>query len=146
MTTKQRLVYGTKNHWSDDGGLTSDPIPEVEGLAVPVVDQEFVEVTNNDSPGGYREYIAGLKDPGELTVTCGYTSQLYDKALGYQASNTLLQFETELTKEVGQETVGDTFVYNAFVRPRIVAGATPEAMKLELVLRITGEPVYTRGA
>lgn len=45
---------------------TFTEIAEVGDVSSPEVTSDDVEVTNQQSPGGYLEHIAGLKDPGEL--------------------------------------------------------------------------------
>lgn len=38
-------------------------------IPFPPVTRESIDVTSHDSPGGVREYIPGLKDTGELSIT-----------------------------------------------------------------------------
>jgi hypothetical protein len=47
------------------GGMTNIPAPPFT--------RGFVDVTAHDSPGGTREFIADLKDPGELSCTLNWT-------------------------------------------------------------------------
>ena len=144
MATKQRIAYGASVEWGTDGSTYTD-IPEVEGLAVPEVQIEYHDVTSFDSTGGFREYIAGLKDAGEITIPCGYTTALYTSAVGYQTNGTLIYFKTTLPLETGQ-TDGDEFEFTGYVTPRLQTNAVGEPIKLELVVRTSGNVTYTAGS
>lgn len=145
MATKQRIVYGATSEWGTDGTTYAD-IPEAEALAVPEVSIEYIDVTNFDSTGGFREYVAGLKDAGEITIPCGYTSALYNTAVGYQNNGTLIYFRTTLPLETGQSTTGDVFVFTGYVAPRLQTNAVGEVIKMDLVIRTSGGVTYTQGS
>ena len=81
--SEQIIAYGATVERSTDG-TTWDPIPECKGVAVPVVTTEYQDVTNLDSPNGFREYIKGLKDAGEITVPAGYTAAGYEQQVADQ--------------------------------------------------------------
>jgi predicted secreted protein len=57
-----------------DGGSpeTFVKIAEVKGVAGPGGARDILDVTNMDSVGSFREYIAGLGDPGEVTFSVNY--------------------------------------------------------------------------
>lgn len=46
------------------GGLTD--------VGLPGVDVSMIDITSHDSSGGYREFVAGLKDAGTLELTGRY--------------------------------------------------------------------------
>jgi len=146
MATKQRIVYGAKVEWSSDGGTIYTVIPEVKGLAVPEIQVEYPDATNLDSPGGFREFVAGLKDAGEISIPAGYTSGAYNTAVGFQANATLIFFKTTLPKETGQATTGDVFVFSGFVSPRLETNAVGEIISMSLNIRTSGNVTFTQGA
>lgn len=145
MATKQRLVYGSSVEWGTDG-VAYTALAEVRSLAVPAVEIEYLDATTLDSSGGFREYVAGLKDPGEITVEMGYTSDIYEAAIGYQAAGAPIHFKTTLPLETGQSTTGDVFEFTALVRPVMQQNAVGELIGLELALRVTGQPTFTKGS
>lgn len=146
MATKQRIVYGATVEWSGDGGTVYTNVPEVKGLAVPEVQIEYPDATNLDSAGGFREFIAGLKDAGEISIPAGYTSAAYNTAVGYQTNATLIYFRTTLPKETGQATVGDVFVFTGFVSPRLETNAVGEIISMTLNIRTSGNVTFTQGS
>jgi predicted secreted protein len=47
-------------------------IAEVGTITGPSQRSEFIDVTSQDSVSGYREFVSGLIDPGEITFTANY--------------------------------------------------------------------------
>lgn len=143
MSTKQIIAYGGGTKRSADG-VAFIPIPEALGIAIPVVETEFKDVTNMDSPGGFREFIPGLKDAGVVTVPCGYTSAGYEQALTDQNSGVPIHYETTLKAAVGQAT-GDKFTYSGFPTVKVETGALDDPIKMSVDIRVTGNVVFAAG-
>lgn len=145
MATKARIVYGSSIEWGTDG-TTYTNLPEARTLAVPAISQDYQEVTNLDSPDGFREYIPGLKDANEITLGCNYTTALFSTAFGYQTNKTLIHFRTTLPLETGQSTTGDVVKFTAFVTPSMQQNAAGEPIALDLILRTSGAVTFTAGS
>lgn len=143
MATKQRIVYGATSEWGTDGSTYTD-IPEVKGLVVPETSIEYLDATSLDSTGGFREFIPGLKDAGEVSIPCGYTSAAYETAVGYQTNATLVYFQTTLPVETGQAT-GDVFEFTGYVSPALETNAVGEIIAMNLNIRTSGAVTYTKG-
>lgn len=144
MPTKQRIVYGATSEWSTDGTTWAN-VPEAKGIAVPSPEQEYQDATNLESPGGYREFVAGLKDPGAVEIPCGYTSGGYETAHGYFTNGTLVHYRTTLPLEVGQSS-GDVFTYTGFVTPQLETNEVGEIIGMNLAVKVSGQPTFTKGA
>ncbi|MBN9674643.1 hypothetical protein [Salipiger bermudensis] len=143
MATKQRIVYGATTEWSTDGSTWAN-VPECKGLGVPTVEIEYQDATNFDSEGGYREYVAGLKDAGQITIPCGYTSAGYATAYGYMTAGTLVYFQTTLPLEEGQ-TTGDIFEFTGYVTPQLEQNEVGAIIAMNLAIRTSGAPTFTEG-
>lgn len=66
MTTKASIGYGsTFELEATIGGGDYTPIAEIDNLTPPNEKADVLDATNFDSPGGYKEFIAGMVDPGE---------------------------------------------------------------------------------
>lgn len=146
MATKQRIVYGATAEWSGDGGSTYTSIPEVKGLAVPEIQIEYQDATSLDSTGGYREFVAGLKDAGEISIPAGYTSAAYNTAVGYQTNATLVYFKTTLPLETGQTTTGDVFEFTGYVSPQLETNAVGDIIAMNINIRTSGTVTFTQGS
>jgi predicted secreted protein len=53
-------------------------VAEVRSISGFNMARNTIEVTNLDSPNGYREFIAGFRDPGEITIEFNFTLDGYD--------------------------------------------------------------------
>lgn len=141
MTTNQRIVYGASSEWGTDGTTYTD-IPECKGIAVPVVEVEYQDATHLLSPGGYREYVAGLKDAGSISIPCGYSSAGYAAAHEYLTNSTLVYFKTTMPLETGQ-TVGDIFEFTGYVVPTLETDEVGAIISMTLNVRVSGQPTFT---
>lgn len=143
MATKQRIVYGATTKWSNDSGSTWANIPECKALVVPEVEIEYQDATSLDSPNGFREWIAGLKDGGEITIPCGYTSDGYNTAHSYRG--TLVSFETTMPLESGQ-TSGDKFAFSGIVNPSLETNDVGDIIAMNIKIRTSGDVTFTKGS
>lgn len=144
MASKQIISYGATVERSTDG-ITYTSIPECKGVAVPEVEQDYVDVTNLDSPNGYREYIKGLKDAGEIEVPCGYTSAGFEQQLADEAASDAIYYRITF-KAAPNQTVGDQFLYRGFPTPKLAPGDIGEQIDMNITIRVTGDYTWIRGA
>lgn len=141
--SEQIIAYGATVERSTDG-TTYTAIPECKGVAIPVVTTEYVEVTSLDSTGGFREYIKGLKDAGEISVAAGYTADGYEQQVADQNAADSIYYRVVMKPQPSQLT-GDTFTFRAFPTPELEAGAIGDAVNMNLQLRLTGAVTWVRG-
>ena len=62
-------------------GSTYDDIAEVKSIQPPGYSREAVEATHLKSPDAYKEFIAGLKDMTESTLTLNWVASATDALL-----------------------------------------------------------------
>lgn len=65
-------AFGTQFLRDSNGAGSYTVIANVSDLAGPSRSREAIEVTAHDSPHQYREFVKGLKDGGEVTLTLNY--------------------------------------------------------------------------
>ncbi len=113
-------------------------IAEVNSISGPNKSRDTIDVTSLDSVAGYREFIAGFRDGGEVTLEMNFTRDGYadmdadfniDTLVDYQivlpdASNTTLDF-SGLVTAIGLEVPLDD---------KISSSAT---------IKISGKPVLS---
>ncbi len=58
-------------------GSTWASVGEVTTITGPSMSRETIDVTSLASTGGYREYIAGFRNPGTLSFTMNFTRSDY---------------------------------------------------------------------
>lgn len=66
----ERIGQGTILAVSSDGGTVWSNIARLETIGeLPRGEVDDIEITNHDSPGNFKEYVAGLGEAGELEFT-----------------------------------------------------------------------------
>lgn len=65
-------AFGTQFLRDTTGSGSFAVIANVSDLSGPSRAREAIEVTAHDSPDQYREFVKGLKDGGEVTITINY--------------------------------------------------------------------------
>lgn len=131
------LFYGATVERSDDNGATWDALPNVKTFGIPEESVEYVETTSLDSPGGYREYIAGLKDLGEATMVQNYSRP----AMLQLDADKFIKMRYRVTFSNGDELEFDA-IRSGSATPNDI-GALVE---ISSTLRGSGQPVFTPGA
>ncbi|MEM9786792.1 MAG: phage tail tube protein [Pseudomonadota bacterium] len=139
------IAYGATMERSTDGSTWSS-IPEVNGIGVPVVTTEYPEVTSLDSPNGFREYIKGLKDAGEVTASMVYTAAGYALMSSDQNAADSIYYRVTMKLQPGQSTTGDVFQFRAFPTPELEASDVGAVVGINLQLRLTGDVTWTQGS
>lgn len=77
-------------------------LSEVTSLSGPSIAAEEIEVTNMDSPNGFKEYITGLKDGGTVDFDCNWIkstsqTQIRDDITAGTTRNYKITFQTSPT-------------------------------------------------
>jgi predicted secreted protein len=62
--------YDTSSGWAD--------VAEINSITGPGMTRDFIDVTSLSSVGGYREFIAGFRDGGTVTLAMNFTRETYD--------------------------------------------------------------------
>lgn len=71
-----RARFGIKG-----AGATYVYVAEVSAISPPSWSRDTVEVTHLESPDGFKEFIAGLADGGEASITLNYVPAASDALL-----------------------------------------------------------------
>jgi len=58
--------------------INGNTISEINSITGPNPTRDFIDVTSLDSSGGYREFITGFRDAGELTMNCNFSVAAWD--------------------------------------------------------------------
>ncbi len=141
--TNAIIALGSLVERSQDG-TTYTAIPEARGVAIPSITQEYVDATHLQSPGGFREYIKGLKDAGELSVPANYTTAGYTQQVADQNFNGTIKYRVTLPASPLQST-GDVFEFEGYPTPTIETGEAGEIVGMTITIRTTGDVDFTAG-
>lgn len=68
-------AFGTVLEFSRDDGTTWNTVAGLTNIESPDGTTDEIDGTGHDSAGGYREFIAGLRDPGSAAIEGYYDPQ-----------------------------------------------------------------------
>lgn len=74
MTASQAVIgYGTILQLSNAGSpATYTGILEIRSISPPDIERDMIEVTHNESPGGWKEFLGGMIDGGEVGIELNF--------------------------------------------------------------------------
>lgn len=118
-------------------------IGDLSSIGSPSITQEELDVTTLDSEGGYREFIPGFKDPGEVPISGYFVISDLGQAdlLAALESEELQDFEI-----IYPARLGASWSFQGFVSNLNITAETEDAITFEATLRVSGKPKLNRGA
>lgn len=128
-----------------DGAATEvfAAIAELKNISGPGFELDVIDVTNMTSPDGFREFIGGLINPGELTFTLNFipTDPTHSPATGLLKD----MFDRKrrnyrLTFPVSPQPVNWTMP--ALVTNFSTDQPLDDAVTADVTLKITGKPTF----
>lgn len=143
MASKQIIAYGATVERSTDG-VAWAAIPECKGIAIPAPSTDYIDATSLDSPNGFKEYVRGMRDAGEISLPCGYTAAGYEQQIADSARDEPVYYRTTLKPAPGQKT-GDVFQFRGFPTPQVEGNDVTGLIAMTISIRTTGDVIWTKG-
>lgn len=129
--------------FSTDGGTTQTPIPDVTEFDPGSTETEEVDVTSFDSLDDYREFGAGLKDPGTSTMTINWKiGDTVHEELRALVGGEPVDWTATYTDDTPDTPVVETEEFSAWVRTISKPVQIGGVLTATLQLRKTGAPTY----
>jgi predicted secreted protein len=150
MTTEARIGYGNLLQLFD---LTQSPeawvtLGEVESITPPSFARDAQDATHTESPEGWREFIPGLKDGGEISATMNFVadSDTTQRIMATFDADTLQQLRI-LFNDGDQDS--SPLTCSSFAISGIVTGFAIDAPidnkhTATITVKISGKPVFVR--
>jgi len=115
-------------------------VANLSSIGSPSITQEEIDVTTLDSEGGYREFIAGFKDPGEVSLSGYFQPSDPGQAAMYTALDTgeIQQFVIEYPASMGA-----SWDFEGIVTAFTTTSETEDAITFEATIRVSGKPTLT---
>jgi len=63
----------------DDSGSAYTAIAEINSISGPTMTADFIDTTSLDTTGGYRTFIRGFRDGGDVTLEMNFTYAGYEQ-------------------------------------------------------------------
>jgi len=123
---------------SSSAGETFAPIAEINSITGPGKTRATIDVTDLDSTGGYREFIAGFRDSGEITLSMNFTLDTYDDLNADFESDTLRTYQVVLS-DIGNTT----FEFEGLVTSLGLAIPMDDKITSDATIKISGQPLLT---
>ena len=136
---------GTKFEISADGGATYTEFC-VKRFATPKSEPERMEITDSCSKDGYRAYMDGLKDPGQLETTLNLKMPEFQQLHGYAKDRTVLRFRQTypIDKDAGH-TSATSHSWTGTISvdvPDTEVGSGAFELTMRTTVRSVDEPVW----
>lgn len=141
--TEAAIGYGTLLAFSDGASPPSFTVlAEVTDISGPGMSRELPDATHMESPGGWREFLGGLKDAGEITVECNHlphnsTQDATTGVLSLFASGARVAWR--ITFPVSPEIVWEMDAVVSAFEPSF---PVEDKMMLSVTLKVSGQPAF----
>jgi predicted secreted protein len=141
MSSKAIAGVGTSfRRWNPDTGVW-DKIAEVNSISGPTMSRDFIDVTSLDSTGGYREFIAGFRDGGTVSLTMNFTRATYDLMKGDFEDDEAKNYEIFLPDN--EET---SFEFSGLVTELPLEIPTDDKVTTNVTIKVVGQVVVNSGS
>lgn len=135
--------FGTVLERSDMGDpATFTEVANVSSISGPSISRETIDVTAHDSPDAYREFLGGLKDPGEISLELNWDPE----------DTTHADLASDLDDTVARDwrliLPGDIayWEFTAFLTAFETSYPIDDKITGSATLKITSKPTLTLGA
>ena len=114
-------------------------LSEVTSIGIPSLTGEVIDVSTHSSPNRYREFIRGMRDAGEFTITMQYTAGSADDDACILAINADVTTAVVLTAAAASGT--EDFTISALGTNYTVNDLEPDnSQTATLTLKPSGQP------
>lgn len=131
MTTGAKAAYGAV---IVIGSTTPAEVTDVQG---PSIVADTIDVTNHASTDAFREFVAGLLDGGEVTVSANFIKADHTGLFTALKARAAVACTLTLAGSLG------AFGFDAIVAGLTTGAPVEDKVSLEITLKITGVVTFT---
>lgn len=128
-------VFSRKNPISEE----YEAIAEINDIGGPERTRQVIDATSLDSEGGYREFITGFRDGGNVTLNMNFTAASYEKFDDDFDADDPRSYRIELPDD--DETVID---FDGLVTDTPLSIAADDKVTVRVTLKVTGPTIFSR--
>jgi predicted secreted protein len=114
-------------------------IGNVTSVSGPEIERETYDVTAHDSEDGWREFIGGLKDAGEVSVELNYDPVKHDELVADFDDAKARAYKLVFPQGKG------SWAFQAFLTGFSQEAPVDDKLSGELTFKVTGKPTITPG-
>ncbi|MGW5639624.1 phage tail tube protein [Streptomyces sp. NPDC003832] len=116
-------------------------IAKVTNLGGPEIERETYDVTAHDSEDGWREFIGGLKDAGEVSVEINYSPDDHDVLVADFEDVNPRNYKMVFPAQAG----GGDWAFKAILKGFKQEAPVDDKLTGELTFKVSGKPTITPG-
>ena len=132
--------FGTTLSRSDMASTpTFTELAGITNISGPGISRQIHDVSAHDSPNGYREFIGGLKDPGEVSVDVNYDPDVHDVWVDDLDDVLPRDYEMEFPD-------GTVWAFEALLTSFEPSAPFDDKLSASASFKVTGKPVITPAA
>lgn len=128
---------GTTFEKSTDGGATWDAVSEVKNIKGPTMTRDMLDTTSLSTSGGYRTFITGFRDAGQLSLTLNFTNA------GYMAMKTDFESDSEVDYKITLPDIAATTLQFSGLVTECPLNIPEEVTTFDVTIKITGTVAVT---
>jgi predicted secreted protein len=113
-------------------------IAEVNSIKGPGLSAAFIDVTSLDSDGGYKEYIRGFRDGGEVTLNMNFTMAGFSALLDDYESADMVDYQIILS-DTGHTTIN----FSGFVTDLPISVTPDDKVTCDCTIKVSGQVTIT---
>lgn len=114
-------------------------IASVTNVSGPEIERETYDVTAHDSVDGWREFIGGLKDGGEVSITVNYDPRVHDDLVADFEDTAPRNYKMVFPDSLGEWAL--KLILKGFKQEAPV----DDKLSAELTFKVSGKPAITAG-
>jgi predicted secreted protein len=122
-------------------GSAWENIAEINSINGPGMSRDTIDVTSLDSTGGYREFIAGFRNAGTVTLAMNFTRDTYDLMKTDFEDDDLQNYEIVLP-----DVENTTLEFEGLVTELPLSISADDKITADVTLQISGQVTINSGA
>lgn len=130
-------AFGTTWSVSNDAGATWDAVADVTEVGVMDASAETIDTTTHDTANGWRTFVGGVKDGGELKMSINYDPAAHGAVFD------LLGDDGVKHKVVLPDAGAAVVTFDGIVTGFSVGAPYDDKLSGEVTVKVTGAPVIT---
>jgi predicted secreted protein len=116
-------------------------IAEISSIDGPSQSRDTIDVTSLDSTGGYREFIAGFRDGGSVSLSMNFTRATYEIMNDDFASDVVVNYEVIIP-----DAENTTIEFQAVVSELGLSIPMDDKISSDVTLKVSGRVIINSGA
>lgn len=120
---------------------TYEALAEITNISGPELSKDAPDATSNDSSDGYREFIPGLRDAGQVTLEMNFTRDTYDTLLTDYEADTTHEYEI-----VFADAENTSVNFTGIVTALSITAPLDDKISASATFKISGKPNVNSGS